>query len=163
MPTTRFTTACGGLDFEARATRLAGYLWSRPEVQREPGICQVCGHGLPVAYSMHVPDPARPSGFRCEVCPPGTAEAAAMAARIIAGQVHEFRTTGVWTSAYHACGALDEAVWARARAINAERRAAQRAIARQGAGAAVSAEDAAKLRPRQPTRMFHAALPARTP
>jgi hypothetical protein len=134
MSTTRptYDNACAKLSPEQRAHRLAAYLWDKPaDKVITAGVCQVCGHKLPISYSAHVlrDAPAQLAGtatgpieFEFRPCPTGAPEEANMRAKIAGGQLAAWETTGIWFADYCACEALNEDVWTQAQAINEQKR-----------------------------------------
>jgi hypothetical protein len=127
---------CDGLDFEARANRIAQYLKTKPETTPRPGFCVLCGRKLPVALRavkcVRPRSEDLPAGeFLCRENAEDTPE---VRARIDAFKrehpADKWGTHDGWLFAsVTACGSLDENVWTRACQIEAQRKAEARRLA----------------------------------
>jgi len=111
---------CSALDREHLVKRLADYLYRKPEVELQAGVCQVCGHALPVAYRAVK---WKDGHAQTVDCLPGSEEAAKFEGRITAGTLPTYDEHGWWFFRQCACDAFGAehtfgvSIWAEARSV----------------------------------------------
>jgi len=125
----KHTHPCNTLPYPQRIERLASYLWSRPDALPQAGICQVCGHTLPVAYrSVQVVDRRvneQTGRMRMKVddAAPGSDGAKRLEDLIAARRdLSDLFANDRLVMAVAACDRLDEDVWRAALRANVDRR-----------------------------------------
>ncbi|RMH26839.1 MAG: hypothetical protein D6692_08565 [Planctomycetota bacterium] len=147
-----YSDACDRVSRESRINRLADYLYRKPVVVLTAGVCQVCGHKLPVAYRAVRVD--EHGNTQWNEVPPGCEKAERLAARVASGEIFEtLERTGWLILQKCACESLDEHVWREATALAEERRRSARAQFAADAGAAPLADKMRK--PARPYKLYN--------
>jgi hypothetical protein len=124
---TYYNSPCRELSTEQRAHRLACYLWDKPERETRAGVCQVCGHALPVSYRAV----KATEGAANEVIetPAGSEQEKAIRAKIASGSIWDaFERTGWTIFDCRSCDAITPEVWTWAKRINDEKKRERAAV-----------------------------------
>lgn len=145
-----FQDACSALDRDRLVKRLADHLWHNPVREYRPGVCQVCGHALPVAYRA-----VRFHDGKCKTLEvaPGSEEQERLEAKIRDGSYVNGTAHGWWIMDVRGCDALGPewvpegvSVWTEARAIVAE---GKKELKRRELGLTDQDEDSPAMRTRK--------------